>query len=95
MVQLTEQLEKEIDKMSGKEATDDDRARESICILAEELDQSLHQMQSSLKLIEEGFNKSNEMTSKQSDNPISKVRLKIIFLFHLFGCNFFCRSSVS
>ena len=41
---LTEQLDKEIEKLSGKEVTDDDCVREDICTLAESLEQSLSQV---------------------------------------------------
>jgi hypothetical protein len=44
IVTLTEQLDKEMEKLSGEEITPDDLARENICTLPEELEQSLSQV---------------------------------------------------
>jgi hypothetical protein len=65
----------EIEKLQLQETTDDDLERETTYKLAEDLNESLGQMEASLKKIVNELNMNSEVTPGDDSNPVEKVMI--------------------
>lgn len=68
-------LDLEIEKLQLQETTDDDLERETTYKLAEDLNESLGQMEASLKKIVNELNMNSEVTPGDDSNPVEKVMI--------------------
>jgi nuclear pore complex protein Nup62 len=77
LINLSTDLELEIEKLQLQEPTESDCEREKTYVLAEDLNQNLNQMETNLKKVVSEFNKSKETSSSVSlaeeSNPIGKI----------------------
>ena len=72
---LSTDLDLEIEKLQLQEPTDDDLERESSYLLAEDLNQSLNQMESNLKKIVTDLNMKSDNTAGDATHPVGKVTI--------------------
>eukprot|EP01036_Dinobryon_divergens_P024620 gene24621-33088_t len=70
---LSTDLDLEIEKLQLQEPTDDDLERESSYLLAEDLNQSLNQMESNLKKIVTDLNMKSDNTAGDATHPVGKI----------------------
>ncbi len=78
LVNLSASLDAEIEHLQTQEPTEDDFAREETYVLAEDLSQSLTQMESSLRKVVGDFNKAKGQGAQEGvavgdANPVAKV----------------------
>jgi chromosome segregation ATPase len=76
---LSTDLDLEIEKLQLQEPTDDDLDRESSYLLAEDLNQSLNQMESNLKKIFTDLNMKSDTTAGDASHPVGKVAITISY----------------
>ena len=72
---LSEDLDLEIEKMQLQEPTDDDLERERSYLLAEDLNHSLNQMESSIKKIVTDLNMKSDTSAGDASHPVAKVSI--------------------
>lgn len=73
LADLSADLDVEIEKMLLQEPTDDDLERESTYLLAEDLNQSLNQMENNAKKMLNELNMKADAVPGDGSNPIAKI----------------------